>query len=156
MTTVPASTAPAARRYLFEQITAQVQPDPDAAASSLLVCYDMPGTNLPGDIISIGKVTRDFNVNSMVGSGGAGWLDERYTITITIDVYRGGDSAQSAYERAAALMDQVCAIVRTDPSLGQLVQVARPLTSESDGDWTDDHSGYQNVTTLPIECYTRL
>lgn len=156
MPTIPASTAPAARRYLHDQITAQVQPDAGSPASSLLVCYDMPGTNLPGDIISIGKVTRDFDVNSMVGSGGSGWLDERYTIDITIDVYRGGDSAQAAYERGAALMDQVCAIVRADPSLGDLVQVAKPLTSESDGDWTDDHSGYQNVSLLPIQCYTRL
>lgn len=154
--TIPASTAPGARRFLHDQITAQVQPDPDSPRSSLLVCYDIPGPSQPDDIISVGKVSRDLGVNSMVGSGAAGWLDERYTVTVTIDVYRGGDSAQAAYERAAALLDQVCAVVRADPTLGGLVVAARPLTSESDGDWDEEHKGYQNVTTVPIECYTRL
>lgn len=154
--TIPSSTAAAARRYLFEQFTARIAPDPDSPKSSLLVCYDIPGPNQPDDIIGIGKVLRDVGVNSMVGGGGAGWLDERYTVTVTIDVYRGGDSAQQTFERAAALLDQVCAIVRTDPTLGGLVQVARPVTSESDGDWDEEHLGFQNVTTVPIECYVRL
>lgn len=155
-TPIPGSTAPGARRYLYGQFTTQIQEDPDAPRSSLLVCYDMPGPNQPDDIVSVGKVSRDIGVNSMVGGGGAGWLDERYTITVTIDVYRGGDSAQAAYERGAALLDQVCAIVRADPTLGGLVTVARPLTSETEGDWDDEHKGAQSVTTVPIECYTRI
>ncbi|MEW2518131.1 hypothetical protein [Actinacidiphila alni] len=154
--TIPASTAPAARRYLLDQFTAQLQPDADAKRSSLLVCYDIPGPNQPDDIVAVGKVTRQIDVNSLVGGGGAGWLDERYTVEITIDVYRGGDSAQAAYERGAALLDQVCAIVRTDPTLGGAVLTAHPVTSESDGDWDEEHKGFQSITTVPIECYARI
>ncbi|MEE4546774.1 hypothetical protein V2S66_33020 [Streptomyces sp. V4-01] len=155
-TPIPVSTAPAARRYLFDQFTAQITADPDALKSSLLVCYDIPGPSQPDDIVAVGKVSRDIGVNSMVGGGGAGWLDERYSITVTLDVYRGGDSAQQTFERSFDLLNAVCAIVRADPTLGGAVTTARPVTSETEGDWDEQHKGFQTVTTVPIECYARI
>lgn len=154
--TIPKSTAPAARRYLFEQFTAQIAPDPDSPRSSLLVCYDVPGPDEPDDIIAVGTVTRQINVNSMVGSGGAGWLDERYTIAVIIDVFRGGDDQAATFDRASTLMDQVCAIVRTDPTLGGAVLTARPVTSQTDGEWDSDNLGRHTVVTLDIDCYARI
>jgi hypothetical protein len=157
MTTIPASTAPAARRWLFEQLLAQIQPDPDDTQSSLLVCYDEPGTNQPGDIVSVGGVTREITISAMVGSGGAGWLEERFTIAVVIDVYRGGpDAAQTSYDRGAALLDQVVAIVRTDPTLGGAVLVGRPTESQTEGLVLDDHTGRQSVVNLGIACYARI
>lgn len=154
--TIPSSTAPAARRYLFTQFTAQIAPDPLSPKSSLLVCYDQPGPNEPDDIVAVGIVTRQIGVNSMVGSGGAGWLDERYTVAVTIDIFRGGDDAAATFDRASLLLDQACAIVRTDPTLGGAVSTARPTTSQIDGEWDAENLGRHSVVTFDIECYARI
>jgi hypothetical protein len=156
MTDIPSSTAPAARRYLFEQFTAQITPDPLSTRSSLAIVYDDVGTNAPDDVIIVGLVTRQIGVNSMVGGGGAGWLDERYTIAVTIDVFRGGDDAAAVFDRASLLLDQVCAIVRDDPTLGTAVNSARPTTSQTDGEWDEEHTGRHSLVTLDIECYARI
>ncbi|MFI0894891.1 hypothetical protein [Streptomyces sp. NPDC020983] len=156
MSTIPASTAPAARRWLYEQLTAQIQPDPDNTRASLLICYDEPSTDQPSDIISVGGVTREIAISAMVGSGGAGWLEERYTIALIIDVARGGDDAAGVFDRACTLLDQVVAIIRADPTLGGAVLVGRPVSSQTEGLALDDHTGRQSVVNLGVECYARI
>ncbi|PJM98129.1 hypothetical protein CG740_37230 [Streptomyces sp. CB01201] len=153
--TIPSSSAPAVRRYLHDQCSAQLAADPLNKRVSLLVCYDDPGPNEPGDIVSIGRIARTINPNSLVGSGGAGWLEEQYTVTVTIDLFRGDDNAQAIFERAALLVDQVCAIVRTDPSLGGLVLESRPVSSEIEGEWDGENQGRHVLATLEIHCYQR-
>jgi hypothetical protein len=154
--TIPASTAPAVRRYLFAQLTAQLTPDPLSPRSSLIVCYDEPGTNDPDDIVCVGKVNRNISLGSFVGSGGAGWLDETYSVEIQVDVFRGGDDAQAAYERAALLSDQVIAIVRADPSLGNNVNLSRPTLHETEVSWDATHMGRHATSTIEIECVQRI
>ena len=153
---IPASSAPAARAWLFAQITAALTPDPLSPTSSLLVCYDDPGPNQPDDIVSIGKVQRTLSTNSMVGSGGAGYLEERYTVEIEIDVFRGGDSAQVAYTRAAHLADGVVAVVRSDLSLGGAVVSARPVSDVTEVAWDDEHRGQHATCTVDVTCYQRI
>lgn len=156
MATIPTSTAPAARTWLYDQFTAQIAPDPGSPQSSLLICYDDVGTNAPDDVVIVGAVTRAIGVNSMVGGGGVGWLDERYTVTVTIDVFRGGDDAAAVFTRACLLLDQVCAIVRTDPTLGGTVLTGRPSTSQAEGEWDDEHMGRHMLITVDVECYARI
>jgi hypothetical protein len=153
---IPASTVTAARAYLFSALTAQLQPDPVNTRASLVVCYDIPGPNQPDDIVAIGRVTRQINFNSLVGGGGAGWLEERYALTITVDVFRAGDEDQAAYTRAAALSDAICAVVRTDPSLGGIVLTARPLSDDTEVEWDDAHMGKHATCELQIECFQRI
>jgi hypothetical protein len=154
--TIPSSSAPAVRRYLYAQCTAQLAPDPLNSRVSLLVCYDDPGPNEPGDIVSIGRVARTINPDSLVGGGGPGWLSEAYSVAVTIDLFRGDDDAQAIFERGALLVDQVCAIVRTDPTLGGLVLEARPISSDIEGDWDDANQGRHVLATLEIHCYQRI
>lgn len=139
---IPISTVPAAKAYLVEKITKAL------ANPKVLVSYDDPGPNQPDDIIVVGDVNRTITPWAMVGGGGAGWLGENYTITVTVSVFRGGDFAQAVTERAYELADLIVAVVRQDPSLGGLVLTARPEATQSGTDWTDDHKG--RVTTLPI------
>jgi hypothetical protein len=141
---------------LFEQFTAQFTPDPLSPKSSLLVVYDELSTDAEDDVVVVGLVTRAMDVNSMVGGGGAGWLDERYTIAITIDVFRGGDDAAATFDRASLLLDQACAIVRTDPTLGGAVVTGRPTTSQTEGEWDEAHTGRHTLVTFAIECYARI
>lgn len=154
--TIPVSTAPAVRQYLYNALTAQLTPDPLNTRASLLVCFDDPGPNQPDDIVSVGKVDRQIAVNSLVGSGGAGWLEERYTVEISVWVFRGGDDAQAAFARSAVLADGVVSAVRADPSLGNLVLVARPSMSTHEVTWDDEHSGRNAEVVLPIECFQRI
>jgi hypothetical protein len=154
--TIPSSTSPAVRAYLFTQLTAQLQPDANVTTASLLVCYDEPGPNQPDDIVSIGKVQRQIGVNSLVGGGGAGWLDERYTVEIEIDVYRGNDDPQYVYQRASDLADAAIAVIRTDPTLGGNVLTARPHTSNHEVTWDDQHMGRHATVTIEVECFQRI
>lgn len=153
---IPSSTAPASRLWLFNQLTAVLTPDPLSPTSSLLVCYDDPGPNQPDDIVSIGGVTRTFEPGSFVGGGGAGWLKERYTITVAIDVFRGGDDAQSTYARAQVLADGVVAVVRSDLTLGNNVITATPVSDSSEGEWDQDHLGRHVTSTIEISCLAQI
>ncbi|WP_223279358.1 hypothetical protein [Streptomyces sp. SDr-06] len=144
------------RKYLFDQLTANLAPDPNVMTARLLVCYDEPGPDQPDDIVSVGKVHRTVSVNSMVGGGGAGWLEERYTVEIEIDVFRGNDDPQYVYQRASDLADATIAVVRSDPSLGGLVLTSRPQTAAHEVTWDDKHMGRHGTVAIEVECYTRI
>lgn len=153
---IPSSTAPAVRDWLFAQCTATLTPDPDDKSISLLVCYDEPGPYQPEDIVSIGGVLREIGTNSLVGGGGAGWLEEKYRITIAVEVYRGGDSAQIAFNRASFLIDQVIAIFRGSVDAGGLVLICKPISSSCDVAWDEEHKGRLAYGEVVIECYQRI
>jgi hypothetical protein len=152
----PSSSAPAVRTYLHDQLTATLTPDPLSPRSSLLVCYDVPGPNQPDDIVSVGKIHRRLGVNSLVGGGGAGWLEERYTVEVIVDVYRGGDDAQATYLRASTLVESAISLVRSDPTLGGAVVVAKPVSDLTEVEWDEAHGGYHACATLEFECYQRI
>jgi hypothetical protein len=133
--TIPSSSVPGARRWLFTSLVASLTEDQDLTlpdgyvgdgSASLLVCLDEPGPYQPADIVVVGKVERDPEITGMVGGGGAGWITEKYSIEIRIEVARGGDDALSAFERACDLLVQVETVVRTDPTMGGNVLWGRP------------------------------
>lgn len=153
-TTAKVSTAPAVKAYLLTQTKATLTA---AANERLLVVYNEPGTDLPGDIVSIGSVlNRVTEPSAYVGGGGQHWLTERYTVEVVVDVFRGGDRSQVAEERAWYLAGLVEQIVRTDPSLGGLVLEARPGAAESEGSWDEGHRGHRVRLTLAVDVYTEL
>lgn len=142
---------PTAMLYLLNQITAAVN---DA---TVLVSYGPPGPNQPDDIVAIGTaVTIETVPIQMVGSGGAGWLDERYDVEIVISVYRGGDNGRGVLERAAALADLVVSVVRTDPSLGGAVVVAHPSVGSFVPSFDAEHKGRVVDATVNVSCHARI
>jgi hypothetical protein len=153
---IPSSTAPAVRQWLYDQCTAGLAPDPNNVRASLLVCFDQPGPNEPDDIVAIGQVRRHLKVAAMVGGGGAGWLDESYSVTVVIDVFRGSDSGQVAYSRAMDLANAVIAIVRTDITLGGHVIKSAPTGDSAEVEWDSEHGGKRACITVEIECVTRI
>lgn len=144
--TAPISTVPAARVQLFTRITSTIN---DVA---VLVCYDDPGPNVPDDIVSVGRVERQVTPRSMVGSGGAGWLYETYTVEIIVSAFRGGDDSRTVFERCVSLSDSVIEAVRSDPSLGGVVLVARPSLWVYQSEWDDEHKGRVATAVGQIEC----
>ena len=134
--TIPVSTVDAVKDYLFAQITAQIND------TTVLVCYDPPGTFQEDDLVAIGHdVTVTTGPHAFVGSGGAGWLMESYVLSLTVNVFRGGDNATTVWKRAKVLSDAVDTVVRTDPTLGGVVQQAYPSLAQYTSGWSEDHSG---------------
>lgn len=148
--TIPASTVPLAVGYLYDTIKAAVN-DP-----AVLVSYGPPALNHPDDMIIIEGISREITPLQMVGSGGAGWLDESYVVEVNVWVYRGGADARTVLERASALADIVVAAVRTDPSLGGAVVVAHPERVDYTQSWNDDHTGRLVEALVGIRCRTRI
>jgi hypothetical protein len=148
---IPASSIPAARNWILAGLQAQLAADP-----AVLVCLDEPGTNQPDDIVNVGEVQQTYSPQSTVGSGGPGWLREEYTVTVTVDVFRGGDDAAGTFARARQLADLVVAVVRSDPSLGGAVDRGMPGTAQHTTGWSEDHMGRTAVIEIGIECLKTL
>lgn len=132
---IPASSIPAAKQYLFNQIAAAL-----ASSKDLRVYMDEPPTDPPpeSDVIVVGNVEQTFEPWEMVGSGGAGWLYEKYSIQVLVSVYRGGDEPIIVLTQATNLVYQVCSVVRTDPSLGNNVLQAYPASVNYESGWSDE------------------
>lgn len=137
---IPVSTVPKALAYLYPLIVTAVN-DP-----SVVVAYGMPDTNIPEDVIAIGTAVRQLMTwHGLVGSGGAGAMSEEYELEFMVSSYRGGgpEQFQVVFERAWALTSIIDNVVRADPSLGNLVQVAAPNAHDSTLDWAKAASGSQ-------------
>ena len=154
---IPTSSIPAARAYLLSQIQATLTQDPNDSTAELLVTLDEPGTHEPADIVWIGDVHQTYSPHATVGSGGAEWLREDYSIEVTISVVRSGDDgttalAQTVFTRARLLADQIVNVVRLDPSLGGAVDRAKPATATHTSSWTENGMGRETEIQLSIEC----
>ena len=141
----PVSTVPSVKRYLAEQIQSALNELPIIPGlPAPIVVYDAPGLYRPNDIIAVGQVYQRYvKQMAMVGSGGAGWLQEDYEIEIVTDVFRAGETLQiDAYERAWLLNSLVEEVFRADPSLGGRVIVSRSDFSIDGSQWEKDHKGW--------------
>lgn len=158
---IPTSSIPAARAYLLSQIQSTLTQDPSDPTAELLITLDGDGTHEGADEVNIGDVHQTYQPYSSVGSGGANWLEESYSIEITISVVRSGDDgttalAHTVFNRARYLADQIVNIVRSDPSLGGAVQRARPGTVSHQSTWTSNGMGRETEILLPVECINVL
>lgn len=143
---IPASTVPLAVGYLFDNIKTTVN-DP-----AVKISYGPPPPGSSGDMIVIEGVSREILEARIVGSGGAGWLDEIYIIDVNCWVFRGGDNGRPVMERAAVLADTVVFVVRSDPSLGGAVIVANPTNVEYTPSLDEEHRGLLIEARVSIRC----
>ena len=148
---IPASSIPAARAWLYAGLQSLYP-----VASGVLVCLDEPSTDQPQDIIAVADVHQTYGPFQTVGSGGAGWLTEEYSVQVIVDCWRGGDNAALVFTQARTLADAVVALVRSDPSLGGAVDRARPGIVAHESAWLGDQQGRQTVITIPVDCLNAL
>lgn len=156
MASVPVSTVPAVLFALVNGLTANLtQVDPETA---LGVAYmELPAKYDPRDSVVIGDAhTRTTKREQMVGSGGAGWLYETYSIDIQIVSWQGGNNFQPVVERSWRLLSLTEAFVRSDPSLGGLVIEAYPSSSKSSAGYMDNGKGISSVIDLTIDVEARI
>lgn len=132
---IPDSSIPAAKQYLFDQLLALFPQE-----SGIGVYMDEPPTDPPpqDDVVMVGDIEQAWEPWELVGSGGEGWLFEKYSIDVTVSVYRGGDVPREVLTQAASLVKQVCQVVRVDPSLGGNVLQAYPASANYKSGWSDE------------------
>lgn len=150
------STAPAVKAWLFGLLQTSLT---GVAGEGLLVVWNTPGKYLPGDVVSVGDVlNRVTDRAAFLGGGGAGYLDETYSLEVVVDVYRGGDNARAAEARGWDLLGQVEQLVRADLTAGGTpgVFALRPGAAEARGEWEDDHSGHHVRLTLAVDVGARI
>lgn len=150
---IPLSTVPAVKKQLYAIFTTAVAtvPAPAPDQAGMLVQYGEPGPYQPDDIVSVGDVKRNVTPHNIVGTGGAGALNENYVVEYWVDVFRGGDQPEYVTERAYTILGALETAVRNDPSLGGLVQWAWPRTSEEASGWDPDNRGRQTQIRGEIE-----
>lgn len=148
---IPDPTISPAKAYLYTQTLAAPLFAPPVA-----VVYDEPGPYKAADIVAFGTVHWHPAINSGVGSGGAGWIEERYDIELMIQSFLGGDNGKAAYERACALFAGVMAVLRADPSLNGIVLVAKPAPATVTTEHDPGHKGWVSRVDGAIECYQRI
>ena len=135
MTTIPVSTVPAAISYLLAgvQVAAAADPQVVAGTDEILVKLGDEIKNRPPDVIEFGRVNRQVKWETFVGSGGQFALYETYEIDCEVsswvaysDTYDDTSVAVQVNARAWQLLAYVETVIRTDPSLGGLVETAYP------------------------------
>src|ERR1035438_7723069 len=140
--TIPASTVPAAIEAIKAATAAQMT-DP-----SILLTVGDPGMDLPDNVIAIGEVRRTVEPATFIGNGGLFWLEEKYDIDVVCSAWSGSDNRTTITDMAWTLVNYVETAVRTDPSLGGIVNVAYPVgTHTLSATWTEDPDGM----TIEIE-----
>ena len=156
ISSVPVSTVPQVIAFLMFGITTNTtQVD---AQTALGVAYIELASNYdPLDSIVVGDAhTRTIRREQMVGSGGAGWLYESYSIDLQIVSWQGGNSFQPVVERSWRLLGQVEGFIRSDPSLGGLVIEAWPSSSRSSAGYMDNGKGISSVIDLTVDVEARI
>lgn len=140
---IPVSTVPAVRQYLYAQISAAVAERAYVAPGVTVELAELSEPEDYSDILVVGKtITRTPEIAQIVGGGGAHWLRERYTVSIHITCSDQSSPTFAAVDaRAYELLAIVEGVVRADPSLNKLVIVAHPGPSHIESDFDHAHGG---------------
>lgn len=152
--TIPTSSVGPVMTYLFNHLTLGIANV--GVTGTAQVVWAEPTTYLADNIVALGKVSREVTEAHMIGSGGAGWLREAYTIDVVVSCFRGSNDFQSLAPDLWSLISFVETTVRTDPSLGGAVSRAKPARSDGIGTWSDDHSGILYEGTVTVDCLAEL
>jgi hypothetical protein len=138
----PVSTVDAARTAIYTALAAEVALTTSVPPTQVLL--GPPATqNLTDDLVVVGeRIQQRSQPHNLVGGGGTYWLLEEYTISVVVDVYRGGDRQSDAWSRCVALVAAVDDSIRADPSLGSTVGRAYPAGHDYTLDYNPDHVGW--------------
>ena len=161
--TIPVSTAPAAKAWLFGKLKTAVTAVP---TNSLQVLYDNVTTAnvAPDDAVVVGDITnRRLDGLAFVGSEGPSAFTETYDLNVLISIYRQGSNPQAATERAWAILAQIETVTRTDPTFGgkdtpsaPLLYFSKPRDTSSHITPSENGAGYVCEIPLAIQCQAEL
>lgn len=147
---IPVSTVPTAIAALTSQIQTQVNTDPNPG--SIQVFNGDEDMNRPNDRILVAtNVRRTVTHREFIGSLQLGALEEAYTIDVLVSAYSGDPDGVANMNRAWVLAGYVETAVRTDPTLGTTVLIARPAgTQGGQSYYTESPTGRQTDIIVSI------
>lgn len=153
---IPVPSVPGVTAYIVAAIQNQITINEPLATAATIGVYtgDEPTRDRPADIIKTGHVIMPLEVTTFIGSGGPLWLNEDYELEITVSNWDGDGSMQppTGVARAWQLMGYVTTAIRTDPSLGGLVDMAYPSHIEGgQAVWTENPVGRQVDLVLTVK-----
>ena len=120
---------------------------------SILVCEGPPGTYEPDDMVVIAEhIAHTAQPHQIIGTGSFGWLLEEFRVSVTVDVYRGGDDAATVRSRCLTLANAVDTAIRVDPSLAGSVFVAWPVEHRYESSFDPDNKGRRMTCEIAILC----
>lgn len=153
---IPVSTVPQAQAALLSAINEAALAD--SSPTDFLVCVGEPSTNDPPAIIEIAKnVRRSVDPASFVGSGGAGFLEEKYDIDVVVSVAQEDTNVDldplALSARTWQLVAYVESAIRQDPSLGDVVTVCYPRQATGgEVQWAANQIGAKCEVTVSVHC----
>jgi hypothetical protein len=151
----PASTAPQVLAWLVANVPAALPAT--LLGSPVIVQYGDMGTNVPPCFITVGATVAAVNTPwEMVGTGGAGWLEERYRVEVQVSAFEGGDSFQATAEAAYLMWQAVASTVRGNPTIDGLVITAYPASHDLTQLWEQNHKGPIAEIRAEIEVHARI
>ena len=154
--TIPVSTAPAAKAWLFARLQSAVTA---VSSASLQVLYDNVTTSnvAPDEAVVVGDITnRRLDGLALVGGEGPSAFTETYDINVVVSVFRSGSRPQETTERAWVILAQVETVTRTDPTFGGLLTYSKPRDTFSTVTASDNGNGYACEIPLAIQCLAEL
>ena len=142
---IPVSTVPLAIAAMTSQIQTQVNTGEGSNAAAVAVFTGDEDINRPNDRIIVGTmVNRTVTDEAFLGSLQTGSVEERYTVDVLVSSYSGDPDGVANMNRAWVLVGYVEEAVRTDPTLGTTVLIARPAaTKDGQSYWTTSPVGRQ-------------
>jgi hypothetical protein len=127
------------------------QPAILAASPFVQVVEGPPTLSMEDDLIVVAEhIQQMYQPHAVVGSGGSKWLIEEILISITVDVFRGGDNATTTRQRCETLVNAVDDAVRNDPTLGGAVYMAYPSLHQYSQTWDFDAKGRRCICAMEI------
>jgi len=144
--------------WLHESIRDLTWPAATAMGVTPVVSYGPPAS-LEREHVIVGD-TGDEEASQEWAALGNRQREERYVIPITVHVWRPGDDAREALERAMALTDTIAALLLAHPHLGFVgddalagsgVEMSQPLPSLG-----PDPEGYGCTVAIGVRVVARI
>ena len=129
--TIPATSVSAAVAFLFAGLTSTITAE---TGHDLWIEYGEPLADNEGEPVEVEPDDQIFLVEvsnrpapfALVGSLGAGAMQETFGIKLMVRCQREDADATAAFDRCVALVNAIASVARTDPTLGGAVLTARP------------------------------
>jgi hypothetical protein len=150
------STVPAAKAWLFGQLVAALAAEDDATFG-VTYADAVDSANNPDDMVWLGDVSRTVQPWTMTGGlTVTGSLQEAYDLTVNVNCYRGGDQPEIVEARGWALIAEIEAVVRADPTFGGLLIRSWPTETTASVAWDEEFKGRLCSIPLTISCLASL
>jgi hypothetical protein len=105
------------------------------------------------DVIVVGdQIDQTYTPHVYRGDGGPGWLEEEFRVGVTVYVFRGADQGTQLRKRCTTIVGAIDDSIRNDPTLGNVVLTAYPVSHRYTSAFNTDNNGRIMRCEIEILC----